>query len=186
MAISPIPFFLARRRFAAQSLVEKSASFQLVENALINQSIQIHFADLWIAQFHEALNIPQPVDNDKSLSVRAPDVVLISIIGCHRVRNPELLCNNLNYRCLVGRIQDKSMAFDERPQCVTRDGLVACKVIALHNDGGTHQRTLLYSPAEIVARAFKPLAKNPRERRSLDSPRFQGLGNDALVTEGCK
>src|SRR5215475_13018819 len=107
-------YLLARRLFSAQSLVEKSAFFKLADNALINQSIQVHFADLWIAQFHEALNILQPVDNDKSLSVRTPDVVFVSVIGCHRVRNAEPLCHDFNHRCLVGRIQDKSMAFDER------------------------------------------------------------------------
>src|SRR5262245_55514208 len=51
------PSFLVRRRFSTQSLVEKSVFFKLAHNALINQTIQIHFADLWIAQFHEALNI---------------------------------------------------------------------------------------------------------------------------------
>src|SRR5882724_9159689 len=130
MAISP-SFLLARSRLAAQSLIEKPAFFELVENALINQSIQIHFADLWVAQFHKALNIFQPIDDDKGPTVRAPDVVLISVIGCHWVRNAELLRHNFNYRYLVGRIQDKSVAFDDRPQCATRDGLVACKVIAL-------------------------------------------------------
>src|SRR4029453_5844990 len=107
MAINRIPFFLARRRFSAQSLVEKSVFLQLADNALINQSLQIHFADLWIAQFHEALNISQPVENDKSLSVRTSDVVLVSVIGCHRVRNANLLCHNLNFPSLVGATQDK-------------------------------------------------------------------------------
>src|SRR5499426_1547634 len=111
-------FLLARRRFSAQSLVEKSVFFKLADNALINQSIQIHFANLWIAQFHEALNISQPVDNDKSSSVRTPDVVLVSVIGRHRVGNAEPLCHDFNYRCFVGRIKDKSMAFDERSQGV--------------------------------------------------------------------
>src|SRR5262245_43635667 len=147
-------FLLVRSRFSAQSLVEKSVFFKLADNALINQSIQIHFADLWIAQFHEALNISQPVDNDKSLSVGTPDIVLVSVIGGHRICNAELFCHDLNYGCFVGRSQDKSMAFDERSPGVTRNHLMACEVIALHDDGGTHQRNLFDFPDKIVARAF--------------------------------